>query len=135
MTPERYRIGIDIGGTFTDFAVVDDETGKVRVEKVLTSATRPELAVFEGLAKLEEVCPGLLKESRDVIHATTLVTNVVLEGKGDKTALVTTAGFRDILEIGREVRYVVFDMFIRYPEPLVARHLRFGINERVLSDG
>jgi N-methylhydantoinase A len=132
---KRYRIGIDIGGTFTDFAVVDGRDGVVHVEKVLTTPHEPERAVFEGLSKLGAVIPGLLYEAADVVHATTLVTNVVLEGKGDKTALITTHGFRDILEIGREVRYTVFDMFIRYPEPLVPRHLRFEVRERTLADG
>lgn len=129
----NYRVGIDIGGTFTDFAVVGD--GRVYVEKVLTTSDQPERAVLEGLARLNEVLPNLLGEAEDVVHATTLVTNVVLEGKGAKTALITTKGFRDILEIGREVRYTVFDMFIRYPKPLVPRNLRFEVSERTLSDG
>ncbi len=131
----RYRIGIDIGGTFTDFTVFGEHDGRIHVEKVLTSTAQPELAVLEGLAKLGKSLPDLLPNSDDVVHATTLVTNVVLEGKGARTALVTTKGFRDILEIGREVRYTVFDMFIRYPKPLVPRNLRFGVTERALSDG
>lgn len=132
---KRFRIGIDIGGTFTDFAVVDGRDGFVHVEKVLTTPQQPERAVFDGLSKLGKAIPGLLPEAADVVHATTLVTNVVLEGKGAKTALITTCGFRDILEIGREVRYTVFDMFIRYPEPLVPRQLRFEVHERTLADG
>lgn len=131
----RFRIGVDIGGTFTDFAIIDGQNGHVHVEKVLTSSDKPERAVFEGLARLGKVIPGLLLEAEDVVHATTLVTNVVLEGKGAKTALITTRGFRDILEIAREVRYTVFDMFIRYPEPLVPRNLRYEVNERTLADG
>lgn len=129
----EYRIGIDIGGTFTDFAVVGG--GQVHVEKVLTTPDRPEVAVLDGLTRLNRALPNLLGAAEDVVHATTLVTNVVLEGKGAKTALITTRGFRDILEIGREVRYTVFDMFIRYPKPLVSRNLRFEVNERILSDG
>lgn len=131
----RFRIGVDIGGTFTDFAVIDGQDGRVHVEKILTSSDKPERAVFEGLARLGKAIPGLLPQTEDVVHATTLVTNVVLEGKGAKTALITTRGFRDILEIGREVRYTVFDMFIRYPEPLVPRNLRYEANERTLADG
>lgn len=131
----RYRIGIDIGGTFTDFAVTDRRTDRIHVEKVLTTSAQPELAVFNGLNKLGQILPGLFAEAEDIIHATTLVTNVIVEGKGAKTGLVTTAGFRDILEIAREVRYVVFDMFIRYPAPLVPRNLRFGVAERTLADG
>ncbi len=133
--PERYRIGIDIGGTFTDFSVIDQETGLIHVEKVLTTPTHPERAVLDGLAKLAGRLPALLADARDVIHATTLITNLVVEGKGGKTGLITTKGFRDILEMARETRYNVFDMFIRYPPPLVPRHLRVGVAERTLADG
>lgn len=132
---ERYRIGVDIGGTFTDFSVIDRKTHRVHVEKVLTTPSDPELAVFSGLEKLATSLPGLFAEARDVIHATTLITNVVVESKGAKTGLITTAGFRDILEMGRETRYTVFDMFIRYPPPLVPRNLRLGVAERTLTDG
>src|SRR4051794_26691472 len=130
-----HRIGIDIGGTFTDFSVVGRDDKRIHVEKVLTTSENPEVAVFEGLAKLAKVLPDLLPRTEDVVHATTLVTNVVVEGKGARTGLVTTKGFRDILEIGREVRYNVFDMFIRYPKPLVPRSLRFEVTERTVSDG
>jgi N-methylhydantoinase A len=132
---ERYRIGVDIGGTFTDFSVIDRKTNQVHVEKVLTTPSDPELAVFLGLEKLAEKLPDLFAGARDVIHATTLITNIVVEGKGAKTGLITTAGFRDILEMGRETRYTVFDMFIRYPPPLVPRNLRLGVAERTLTDG
>jgi N-methylhydantoinase A len=129
----EYRIGIDIGGTFTDFAVVGGD--RIHVEKVLTTPDRPEVAVLDGLTRLNRTLPNLLGAAEDVVHATTLVTNVVLEGKGARTALVTTRGFRDVLEIGREVRYTVFDMFIRFPKPLVPRNLRYEVTERTLSDG
>jgi len=131
----KYRIGIDIGGTFTDFTVTDQSSGRIRIEKTLTTPERPDLAVYAGLKRLAEALPDLLPTTNDIIHATTLVTNVILEGKGSRTGLITTKGFRDILEIGREVRYTVFDMFIRFPPPLVPRRLRVGISERTLSDG
>ena len=130
-----YRLGVDIGGTFTDFAVIDNDTGVIRVEKLLTSAGEPEKTVLSGIDGLTEVIPGLLSRTAEVVHATTLITNVVLERKGALTALLTTAGFRDILEMAREVRYDIFDMFIRLPEPLVPRRLRFGVSERILADG
>jgi N-methylhydantoinase A len=130
-----YRLGVDIGGTFTDFAVVDEDTGTVRVEKMLTSAKAPEETVLRGIESLAEAIPNLLAQTSEVIHATTLVTNVILERKGAKTGLLTTAGFRDILELAREVRYDIFDMFIRLPEPMVPRNLRLGVSERVLADG
>ena len=130
-----YRLGVDIGGTFTDFAVIDNDTGVIRVEKLLTSAGEPEKTVLSGIDGLTEAIPGLLSRTDEVVHATTLITNVVLERKGALTALLTTAGFRDILEMAREVRYDIFDMFIRLPEPLVPRRLRFGVSERILADG
>jgi N-methylhydantoinase A/oxoprolinase/acetone carboxylase beta subunit len=130
-----YRLGVDIGGTFTDFAVVDEGAGTVRVEKMLTSAKAPEETVLRGIESLAEAIPDMLAQTSDVIHATTLITNVILERKGAKTGLLTTAGFRDILELAREVRYDIFDMFIRLPEPMVPRQLRLGVSERVLADG
>ncbi len=130
-----YRLGVDIGGTFTDFAVVDEDTGAIRVEKMLTSAKAPEETVLRGVDRLAEAVPNMLSHTSEVIHATTLITNVILERKGAKTGLLTTAGFRDILELAREVRYDIFDMFIRLPEPMVPRRLRLGVSERVLADG
>lgn len=130
-----YRIGVDIGGTFTDFTVVDDETGAVVIDKTLTTPRAPEEAVLTGIGRLQEALPGLMARTAEVIHATTLVTNVILERKGAKTGLLATHGFRDILEMAREVRYDLFDMFIRLPEPLVPRALRMPIRERVLADG
>ena len=130
-----YRLGVDIGGTFTDFAIVDADTGKIRVEKILTSAGEPEKTVLSGIDGLAEAIPSLLSRTAEVIHATTLITNVVLERKGALTALLTTAGFRDVLEMAREVRYDIYDMFIRLPEPLVPRRLRLGVSERILADG
>jgi len=131
----EYRIGIDIGGTFTDFTVFDGASGKVHVEKTLTTPEQPERGVRDGIDRLAARLPSLLAKASDVIHATTLVTNVVLERKGAKTGLLTTEGFRDILEMMREDRYNVFDLFIRFPMPLVPRHLRIGVTERTLANG
>ncbi len=130
-----YRLGIDIGGTFSDFAVIDDAGGAVRVEKTLTSAAAPEEAVMRGIGDLSGAIPDLPGRTREAVHATTLVTNVILERKGAKTGLLATEGFRDILELAREVRYDIYDMFIRLPEPIVPRRLRLGVPERVLADG
>ncbi|MDH3737733.1 MAG: hydantoinase/oxoprolinase family protein, partial [Alphaproteobacteria bacterium] len=90
---------------------------------------------LRGVEELAAAIPNLLDQTSEVIHATTLITNVILERKGAKTGLLTTAGFRDILELAREVRYDIFDMFIRLPEPMVPRNLRLGVSERVLADG
>ena len=109
----RYRLGIDIGGTFTDFSLVDAISGEVKVEKMLTSSSAPEKTVILGVDGLSETIPNMLAETKEVIHATTLITNVILERKGSKTGLLTSEGFEDILEIAREVRYDIFDMFIK----------------------
>ena len=130
-----FRLGIDIGGTFTDFVLIDDSSGEVQVEKCLTTPAEPDRAVFTGIDRLSQRNPDLMARMKDVIHATTLVTNVIIERKGSKTGLITTRGFRDILELRREDRYFVFDMFIRFPAPLVPRHLRIGVTERVLANG
>jgi N-methylhydantoinase A len=129
------RLGIDIGGTFTDFVLIDDATGEVQAEKCLTTPAAPDQAVFTGIERLARRDKDLLARMSDVIHATTLVTNVIIERKGSKTGLITTKGFRDILELRREDRYFLFDMFIRFPAPLVPRSLRLGVTERVLADG
>jgi N-methylhydantoinase A/oxoprolinase/acetone carboxylase beta subunit len=132
---KNYRLGVDIGGTFTDFALVDEATGEVQAEKMLTSATAPEQTVFKGVDKFCDNIPNMLGQTSQVIHATTLITNVILERKGAKTGLLTTLGFRDILELAREVRYDIYDMFIRLPEPMVPRSRRLEVCERVLADG
>ena len=129
------RLGIDIGGTFTDFVLIDDASGEVRVEKCLTTPQQPDAAVFTGIDSLAGRSADVMARMQDVIHATTLVTNVIIERKGAKTGLITTQGFRDILELRREDRYFLFDMFIRFPPPLVPRSLRIGVEERVLADG
>ena len=131
----RARLGVDIGGTFTDLVVIDDATGTARVGKVLTTAKDPAHGV-------EEVIHALLDEAgvrsdavRAVVHGTTLATNALIERKGAKTALLTTEGFRDALEIRREGRYDMYDLFIDPPPPLVPRHLRREVPERLLADG
>ncbi len=130
-----YRIGIDIGGTFTDFTVIDDDTGEVVIDKTLTTPRMPEEGVLSGIGRLMERIPDLLPNTTEIIHATTLVTNIILERKGARTGLLTTDGFRDVLEMGREVRYDLFDMFLRLPKALVPRELRLPIRERMLADG
>ena len=124
----KYRIGVDIGGTFTDFTFVDDVTGEVFVDKRLTTPEQPDRAVHEGITGYRAVRKDAVEGAGAIIHATTLLTNVVLERKGALTGLLTTYGFRDILEFGRELRYDVYDAFIEFPLPLVEfrhRHPHF----------
>ena len=132
---KRFRAGVDIGGTFTDLTLVDDESGQLWVGKVLTSSEDPSTAVHEGLARLLQEARVPISDLQNVIHGTTLVTNAVIERKGAKTALLTTQGFRDVIEIGRESRYDLYDLFLELPKPLVPRRLRREVKERILDDG
>ena len=130
-----FRLGCDIGGTFTDFVVLDAETGALQFSKVLTTPSDPSEAVDHGLADIDERRPDFLGATEHVIHGTTLVINALIERAGAKTALVTTKGFRDILAMRREARYDTYDITARYPVPLVPRDLRFEVTERVYADG
>src|SRR5437870_2335434 len=131
----RARLGVDIGGTFTDLVVIDDATGTARVGKVLTTTKDPAHGVEEGIHALLDEAGVRSDAVRAVVHGTTLATNALIERKGAKTALLTTEGFRDALEIRREGRYDMYDLFIDPPPPLVPRHLRREVPERLLADG
>lgn len=135
MSSPSYRLGCDIGGTFTDFVLVNDQTGEFKTHKCLTTPSDPSMAVAEGVKQLDHSIPQFLSATQEFIHGTTLVINAIIERKGAKTGLITTKGFRDVLELGREIRYDAYDIFAEYPEPLVPRSLRKEINERVSSDG
>jgi len=129
------RIGVDIGGTFTDLVVFDDSTGSFTVGKTLTPPRDPSLAVetlvLETLER-ERIAIGSVQQ---LIHGTTMVTNAIIERTGSRTALLATQGFRDSIEIGRENRYELYDLMLEMPQPLVPRYLRFGVPQRTLSDG
>jgi N-methylhydantoinase A/oxoprolinase/acetone carboxylase beta subunit len=127
------RIGIDIGGTFTD--LVFEKSGEVFSKKILTTPNNPETAALEGIHTLLNSCKAKLSEIDTIIHGTTIAANALIERKGAKTALVTTKGFRDVLEMRYEKRFDQYDLNIQLPEPLVPRNLRFGLNERILVDG
>ncbi|HUT48506.1 MAG TPA: hydantoinase/oxoprolinase family protein [Alphaproteobacteria bacterium] len=131
--PNGVRIGVDIGGTFTD--VVLEVGGAQHTAKVLTTHDAPDRAVIEGLARAREasgVAPG---DVEIIIHGTTLATNAIIERKGAKTALITTEGFRDVIEMGSESRFDQYDLKIEKPAPLAPRRLRFGIAERLSVAG
>src|SRR5215475_4095814 len=133
--PRRTRIGVDIGGTFTDLVWVDDDTGAVQVGKLLTTPKDPSQAVEQGVVTVLNDAGSLAADVRSLIHGTTLATNALIERKGARTGLLTTAGFRDAVEIGREGRYDMYDLFIDQPSPLVPRPLRLEVTERLLADG
>jgi len=131
----RFRLGFDIGGTFTDFVLVDTITGRTHLNKCLTTPRDPAEGVIEGLRPLLAQA-GVHGEDLEIaIHATTLITNALIERKGAKTALLATEGFRDVIEIGTEARYDIYDLFIQRPAPLVPRRWRFEARERLNKDG
>ena len=131
----QHRIGVDIGGTFTDLVVFDDASGSFAVGKTLTTPRDPSQAVeplvLETLER-ERIATGSVQQ---LIHGTTLVTNAIIERTGSHTALLATQGFHDSIEIGRENRYELYDLMLEMPQPLVPRYLRFGIPQRTLADG
>ncbi|RJR16900.1 MAG: hydantoinase/oxoprolinase family protein [Desulfobacteraceae bacterium] len=135
MTEKHYRLGCDIGGTFTDFVLLDDATGEIHVYKCLTTPSDPSDAVVQGIRELAARVRDLAPELEEVIHGTTLVINAIIERKGARTGLITTEGFRDVLELGREIRYAPYDVFAEFPRPLVPRRLRLEVPERIRSDG
>jgi N-methylhydantoinase A/oxoprolinase/acetone carboxylase beta subunit len=135
MAGKFYRLGCDIGGTFTDFVLLNDQTGELTINKCLTTPKDPSDAVEQGIRELEVKVPGFVEKLDEVIHGTTLVINSIIERKGARTGLITTKGFRDVLELGRETRYAPYDIFSEYPKPLVPRHYRLEVDERVRSDG
>lgn len=135
MAESRYRLGVDIGGTFTDLVMLDTESGQLFNEKVLTTPADPSEGVLDGIGRILNENAVSASEIRQVIHGTTLVANAVIERDGAVVALITTRGFRDILQIGTEWRYDTFDLFMEVPEPLVPRRLRFEVPERVSPDG
>jgi N-methylhydantoinase A len=130
-----YRLGCDIGGTFTDFVLVNNTTGEFHTNKCLTTPSDPSDAIEKGIRELDEILPGFMDHVEEIIHGTTLVINAIIERKGARTGLITTKGFRDILELGREKRYDAYDIFSEYPEPIVPRSDRAEIDERLTFDG
>jgi N-methylhydantoinase A len=129
-----YHVGIDIGGTFTDMLLVGAD-GVAVIGKTLTTPGDPSLAVENALRPVLDNGAVKAGERGTLIHGTTLVTNALIERKGAPTALLTTAGFRDAVEIGREHRYELYDLNLDLPKPLVPRHLRFDVPERMAADG
>ena len=127
----KFRLGFDIGGTFTDFLLVDEESGRSYLGKCLTTPDDPSIGVIRGMGPVLEEA-GISGRDIDIaIHGTTLITNALIEHAGAKTAFLTTEGFRDVPEMGTEVRYDIYDLFLQRPEPLVPRDRRYEVRERV----
>jgi N-methylhydantoinase A len=126
------RVGVDTGGTFTDF--VSQLGDELHLFKVASTPSDPSLAIIEGLNRIAEKTGSSLNEI-EVIHGTTVGTNALLERKGARTALITTKGFEDVLAIGRQARPALYDLYATKPEPLAPEELRFGVRERVAANG
>jgi N-methylhydantoinase A len=127
------RLAVDIGGTFTDLAL--EHSGGRSTIKVLTTAAAPERGVLAGVGAILRAAGLAADDIAIVIHGTTLATNAVIERKGARTALLTTQGFRDVLAMGNESRYDQYDLNIALPQPLVPRHLRLPVPERLDNEG
>jgi N-methylhydantoinase A len=131
----RYRLGVDIGGTFTDATLVDEMTGEIRIGKILSSPEDPSLSFLEATRRMltrEDVAPN---QVATVVHGTTVATNAIIEGKVAKTGFITTDGFRDMLEIARQTRPSPYDLRFEKPRSLVPRHRCFGVPERLDAHG
>ncbi|HEX9524027.1 MAG TPA: hydantoinase B/oxoprolinase family protein [Reyranella sp.] len=131
----RYRLGFDIGGTFTDFVLLDATTGGISLHKCLTTPEDPADGALEGIRSICAAAGIAVADVGELLHGTTLVTNALIEGRGARLGLLTTRGFRDVLEFGIEQRYDIYDLFLRFPDPLVPRHRRLEITERLAHDG
>ncbi|MDA1097170.1 MAG: hydantoinase/oxoprolinase family protein, partial [Chloroflexi bacterium] len=130
-----YRLGVDVGGTFTDLAVFDTTTSKLTFAKTPSTPANQAVGVANGVRELAEKFGIPSEEIEFFIHGTTVATNTLLERKGAKTALIVTDGFRDVLQIGRQERPDLYNFRMRRSDPLVPRHLRFEVKERCLYTG
>ncbi len=128
-------IGIDIGGTFTDIVVLEPRTGRLAFLKTPSTPLHLEEGVVRGLEALREDMGLRIQDAKRVIHGSTVATNALLEGKWARTALITTEGFRDVLEIGRQNRPHIYDLTAQRPRPIVPRKLRFEVPERLDYQG
>ncbi|MEC8135521.1 MAG: hydantoinase/oxoprolinase family protein [Pseudomonadota bacterium] len=132
---KRIRVGVDVGGTFTDFVLVDEKRDLIFTGKRQTTPEDPSIAITDGLERLVSESGTSVPELDAVVHGTTLVANTIIERKGAKVGLITTKGFRDSLEMGREIRYDLYDLFFEKPEPLAPRFLRQPVDERIDAKG
>ena len=132
---KHVRIGIDVGGTFTDILLLDEESGALVAEKIPSTSHDPSQGIADGVALILRRAGISVGHVAYLAHGSTVATNAVLEHRGAKTGLITTAGFKDVLEIGRQARPHLYDLQVDKPDPLVPRDLRLEVRERVLADG
>src|SRR3954470_10613706 len=131
----KARIGVDVGGTFTDLVLHDPTRDLVHTGKLLTTPGDPAEAIIEGTQRVLREAGLTPADLHSMVHGTTLVTNTVIERTGAKVGLLTPAGFRDSIEIGREIRYDLYDLFLEPPPSLVPRPLRREIPGRLDAEG
>ena len=129
------RLGVDIGGTFTDLVLLDENSGNLLVVKVPSRPTDPAGALVEAATRGISEASVKLESVAILNHGTTIITNAVLEGSLAPVALIATKGFRDVLEIGRHLRPDMYDLNQDKPKPIVPRDLRFEVEERMAPDG
>jgi N-methylhydantoinase A len=130
-----WMVGVDVGGTFTDFFAFNDATDRIILHKVPSTPANPAQALIFGLRELQSRHGIDLAGVTRLSHGTTVATNALIQRRGGKVALVVTDGFRDLIEIGRQIRPHVFSLQEDYPAPLVPRELRFEAKERITADG
>ena len=135
MATDSYRLGVDVGGTFTDGVLINESTGEVRITKVPSTPDDPSRAFLEATGRILREAAVDPKQVSYVVHGTTVATNAIIEGKVARTGFLTTEGFRDMLEIARQIRPSLYDLQFEKPAPLVPRYLCFGIPERLDARG
>jgi len=135
MNNAQLSIGIDVGGTFTDFFFYDFSSRRAATEKLLTNIFEPEKSIVEGIRRGLDLLGSRGADIQSIIHGTTLIVNAIIEQKGARTGLLTTKGFRDIVEARKEKRYDLYDLRLELPAPLVLRRHRIGVAERLDSNG
>ena len=132
---KRIRVGVDVGGTFTDFVLVDEKRDVIFTGKQLTTPKDPSLAICEGVERITREAGVDMGDLDGIVHGTTLVTNTLIERDGATIGLITTEGFRDVLEVGHEMRYDLYDLFMEKPVPLADRQRRKTVSERINAMG
>ena len=128
-------IGVDVGGTFTDFYALNTSNGRVHMHKTPSTPDDPSIAILEGIEALRDLAEMQTRDIERLAHGTTVATNSLIQRKGAKVAVLTTEGFTDLLEIGRQIRPKMYDLKADYPPPLAERHMRFGVSERIGGKG
>lgn len=127
----NWIVGVDVGGTFTDLCAVERTTGRVALHKVSSTPANPAAAIIEGIDGIAALAGFAPSDIDAVAHGTTVATNALIQRRGARVAMVTTRNFRDLVEIGRQIRPKMYDMKADYPMPLAPRELRFEVDERV----